>query len=70
MTSTGEDAESQGATPENPYPGYCADHAAAAAKYGWSFTPFRFPGCPDCAKPDDFEVKTQPHLAAAEKKEN
>lgn len=67
MSDPGKIDDNQGATAENPYPGYCAAHAAAAAKYGWPFVPFRFPGCADCAKPDDFDVKTQPHLSAAAK---
>lgn len=67
MTSTDEANESQDSTAENSYPGYCAAHAAAAAKYDWPFTPNAFPGCPNCSKPDDFDVKSQPHLAAAEK---
>jgi hypothetical protein len=66
MTSTGQEAENH--EPATEYPGYCAAHAAAAAQYEWPFVPFRFPGCASgCAKPDDFDVKTQPHLAATEK---
>jgi hypothetical protein len=62
MTSTGLDVETRGAATEK-YPGYCAAHAAAAAQYGWDFVPFRFLGCAGgCAKPDNFDVKTQPHL--------
>lgn len=67
MTSADKAVAGPDPTPENPYPGYCAVHAAAAAKYEWSFEPFRFMGCPDCDKPGDFDVKFQPHLAAAEK---
>lgn len=35
MTSTGQDADNQEPTAENPYPGHCSEHAAAAAKYQW-----------------------------------
>lgn len=64
MTSTGQDADNQAASPENPYPGYCADHAAVAAQYGWTYIPYRFPGCAGgCEKPDGFDLKTQPHLS-------
>lgn len=67
MTSKDDDAGSQDVAADNSYPGYCEAHAAAAAKYKWPFTPNAYPGRPNCSKPDDFDVKTQPHLAAAQK---
>ena len=69
MTSADEAAAGPEPTPDNPYPGYCAAHAAVAAQYGWPFKPFRFPGCADCDRAPDYDLKFQPHLAAAEKKE-
>lgn len=65
MTITGQDAESQGTAADGEYPGYCSEHAAAAGKYGWSYTPNMFVGCPQCDKPDGFDLKSQYHLAAA-----
>lgn len=54
-----------GMSADDPYPGYCSAHAAAAARYGWEHVPYRFPGCPDCEHAPGFDPATQPHLVAA-----
>jgi hypothetical protein len=50
---------------DEPYPGYCPAHAAAAARHGWEYIPHRFPGCPACEHAPGFDPATQPHLVAS-----
>lgn len=45
---------------------YCPAHADLCRRYDRDFGPF--PGCPGCPRAESFDIKTQPHLAAAQEK--
>lgn len=44
------------------FPGYCSVHVEISRKYGWTYEPFRFIGCRDCARPEGFDLRGLPHL--------